>query len=50
MSDYAIGDLQGCLDAFDCLLQRIDFHADRDRLFLAGDLVNRGPDSAAVMH
>lgn len=49
MSDYAIGDLQGCLDAFDCLLQRIDFHADRDRLFLAGDLVNRGPDSLGTL-
>lgn len=49
MSDYAIGDLQGCLDAFDCLLKKIDFHPDRDRLFLAGDLINRGPDSLGTL-
>ncbi|EKF74637.1 diadenosine tetraphosphatase [Alcanivorax hongdengensis A-11-3] len=49
MSDYAIGDLQGCLDAFNCLLERIHFNPDRDRLFLAGDLVNRGPDSLGTL-
>ena len=49
MSDYAIGDLQGCLAPFDCLLERIGFNADRDRLFLAGDLVNRGPDSLGTL-
>ncbi|MZR63600.1 symmetrical bis(5'-nucleosyl)-tetraphosphatase [Alcanivorax sp. DP30] len=49
MADYAIGDLQGCLQAFDCLLARIDFHPDRDRLYLAGDLINRGPDSLGTL-
>ena len=49
LSDYAIGDLQGCLAPFDCLLERIGFNADRDRLFLAGDLVNRGPDSLGTL-
>ncbi|KGD62203.1 diadenosine tetraphosphatase [Alcanivorax jadensis T9] len=49
MSDYAIGDLQGCLEPFNCLLERIGFNADRDRLFLAGDLVNRGPDSLGTL-
>lgn len=49
MSTYAIGDLQGCLTPFDALLERIDFNPDRDRLLLAGDLVNRGPDSLGAL-
>lgn len=49
MSDYAIGDLQGCLEAFDCLLSKIRFNPDKDRLFLAGDLINRGPDSLGTL-
>ncbi|MCG8393846.1 MAG: symmetrical bis(5'-nucleosyl)-tetraphosphatase [Pseudomonadales bacterium] len=49
MADYAIGDLQGCLAPFNCLLERIAFNPDRDRLFLAGDLVNRGPDSLGTL-
>ncbi|MDX1692619.1 MAG: symmetrical bis(5'-nucleosyl)-tetraphosphatase [Ketobacteraceae bacterium] len=46
---YAIGDLQGCLEPFDCLLRQIGFNADRDQLWLAGDLVNRGPDSLKTL-
>lgn len=49
MSTYAIGDLQGCLAPFDALLARIGFNPDRDRLLLAGDLVNRGPDSLGTL-
>ncbi len=49
MSDYAIGDLQGCLEAFDCLLENVRFNPDKDRLFLAGDLINRGPDSLGTL-
>lgn len=49
MTVYAIGDLQGCHGEFVELLERIDFDVERDRLWLAGDLVNRGPDSLACL-
>ena len=49
MSIYAIGDLQGCHAEFVELLERIAFDPDRDQLWLAGDLVNRGPDSLACL-
>ena len=47
--DYLVGDLQGCADALDRLLAEIDFSASRDRLYVLGDLVNRGPDSLGVL-
>jgi bis(5'-nucleosyl)-tetraphosphatase (symmetrical) len=46
---YFIGDLQGCCDAFDRLLAEIGFSPSRDSLTLLGDLVNRGPQSLAVL-
>ena len=49
MALYAIGDLQGCHAEFMALLERIRFDAASDRLWLTGDLVNRGPDSLSVL-
>lgn len=46
---YLIGDLQGCCDAFERLLAEIGFSPSRDHLTLLGDLVNRGPQSLAVL-
>lgn len=49
MALYMIGDLQGCDEALGRLLNTIDFSPSRDTLALLGDLVNRGPDSLAVL-
>jgi len=49
MALYLIGDIQGCDAALQRLLDRIAFSPSRDTVVLLGDLVNRGPDSAAVL-
>lgn len=46
---WAIGDIQGCFDAFMELLKKIEFDPSRDRLWLVGDLVNRGDGSLETL-
>ncbi|XAH21694.1 symmetrical bis(5'-nucleosyl)-tetraphosphatase [Xylophilus sp. GW821-FHT01B05] len=49
MALYCMGDVQGCDSALQRLLDTLDFSPSRDTLYVLGDLVNRGPDSAAVL-
>lgn len=49
MSTYLVGDIQGCYDPLQRLLQTINFDPAEDKLWLCGDLVNRGGQSLEVL-
>ena len=49
MATLFVGDVQGCRASLEQLLDKVRFDPLVDRLFLVGDVVNRGPDSAGVL-
>jgi bis(5'-nucleosyl)-tetraphosphatase (symmetrical) len=44
-----VGDIHGCIDEFNELIEKLSYNKDFDRMILLGDLIDRGPDSLAVV-
>ncbi|PHS31078.1 MAG: diadenosine tetraphosphatase [Sulfurovum sp.] len=49
MAVWAIGDIQGCYSSLMELLTKIAFNPEKDKLWIAGDLVNRGEGSLETL-
>lgn len=49
MTIWAIGDIQGCFDPLQRLLDKCRFDPAQDQLWMVGDLVNRGPHSLETL-
>jgi len=49
MSTYAIGDIHGCYKELQEMLKLIKFNPEKDILWSAGDIINRGPNSLEVL-
>ena len=49
MALYLVGDIQGCLDELQALLTTVEFNPHKDKLWLVGDIVARGPKSLETL-
>jgi bis(5'-nucleosyl)-tetraphosphatase (symmetrical) len=49
MATYIVADIQGCFDELHSLLRRVHFNKKSDQLWVAGDLVARGPKSLETL-
>lgn len=49
MAIYLVGDIQGCYSELKALLEQVSFNSTVDKLYVAGDLVARGPDSLSTL-
>ena len=49
MSTYVIGDVQGCFTELESLLAEVRYRENKDQLWFAGDLINRGPESLETL-
>ncbi|KAM0453928.1 hypothetical protein ACHAO4_004675 [Trichoderma viride] len=44
-----VGDIHGMDASLETLLKKVDFNTNKDHLIAAGDMINKGPDSAGVI-
>ncbi len=49
MTTYAIGSVNGCYQSLLKLLEKIQFDPENDNLWFAGNLINKGPESLAIL-
>lgn len=49
MAYYLVGDVHGCYQELETLLENVSFRPERDKLFCVGDIVGRGPDSRKAL-
>lgn len=49
MATYIVGDIHGCFDELQLLLELADFTPEKDELWVTGDLVSRGPKSLETL-
>ncbi|MCL1141912.1 symmetrical bis(5'-nucleosyl)-tetraphosphatase [Shewanella gaetbuli] len=49
MANYFVGDIQGCFDELERLLEKVDFNPSKDNLWAVGDLVARGTKSLETL-
>lgn len=40
---YVVSDIHGCFNTFKTLLNKVNFNEESDKLFILGDIVDRGP-------